>query len=69
MKYLEAVKEDRQQCMDALKELVALPNLETRYTRFAQIAIKKEINWLMRSIHDMNKTIKLEEKKNDRKEN
>ncbi|PEW69942.1 hypothetical protein CN448_11725 [Bacillus cereus] len=66
MKYLESVKEDRQQCMDALKELVALPKLKTRYARFAHMAIKKEINWLMRSIHDMNKTIKLEEKKNDR---
>ncbi|AFV15405.1 TPA: hypothetical protein QCU24_002956 [Bacillus cereus] len=65
MKYLESVKEDRQQSMDALKELVALPKLETRYARFAQIAIKKEINWLMRSIHDMNITIKLEEKKNE----
>ncbi|ACJ70553.1 hypothetical protein P4I81_04510 [Bacillus cereus] len=66
MTYLEAVKEDRQQCMDGLKELVALPKLETRYTNLASIAINKEIKWLMACIHDMNKKIKLEEKKNDR---
>lgn len=69
MNYLEAVKEDRQQCMDGLKELVALPKLKTRYTNLARVAINKEIKWLMSCIHDMNKKIKLEEKKNDRKEN
>ncbi|HDR8154449.1 hypothetical protein PDN49_23700 [Bacillus cereus] len=64
-KYLEVVKEDRDRAMKGLKEIASLPKLKEDYTRFLRVYIKREEVWLMKTIHDMNKTIKLEEKKND----
>ncbi|MFK4363335.1 hypothetical protein ABH963_000089 [Bacillus sp. RC55] len=69
MTYLESLKEDRQQCMEALKEISSLPKLKTGNAKFLRYHIKKEIKWLMGCVHHMNKKIKQEEKKNDRKEN
>ncbi|AXK19158.1 hypothetical protein [Bacillus sp. COPE52] len=62
--YLEAVKEDRMNAMNGLKELAALPKLKESYSLYARNCIKREIRWIMKSIHDMNKIVKLEEKKN-----